>query len=86
MPIRSAVISVGSNPISLSSNSRGSAAAVTVFNMGGAGSGIVYLGDSQVSATTGLPIASNSTPIRTVGSPYGISNSGVQVVRILEEY
>lgn len=92
MPMRSANISVGSNQIALASNSSTAPQSyVTVFNMGGAGSGIIWVGDSQVSVASGVAIPSNNnsgngTPIPVGGGSqlYGISNSGVQNVRIVE--
>ena len=90
MPIRSSALSVGSNPLALASNSWSHAAArITVFNMGGAGSGIVYVGgDQQVRPASGLPVPSNSSlVINTAGSTaYAVSNEQYQTVRILEEY
>ena len=90
MPIRSAVISVGSNPKALASNSMPTAAArVIVHNMGGAASGIVYIGDEEVTVSSGVALASNATPltINTAGGTvYAISQTEYQTVRILEEY
>lgn len=90
MPIRASNISLGSNPLALASNSWSHAAArITVYNMGGAGSGIIYLGgDTSVRAASGLPLPSNSSiTVNTAGSTlYGVSQEQYQVVRILEEY
>lgn len=88
MPIRSASITVGSNAIALTSNSsvvvQGS---VLVQNMGGTLPGIVYVGDSQVSASTGFILASNASQQFYVGGNgvlYGITQNPNQTVRVVE--
>lgn len=90
MPFRSASITVGSTPVALASNSSGSnaQASVLVMNRAGNGSGIVYLGDAQVTTASGLPLASNTTQqinLGGVGVLYGVAAAGEsQTIRIIE--
>jgi hypothetical protein len=86
MPIQESSITVGASAVALGSNSFTSGS-VTIFNMGGSGAGIVYLGGPNVTAGTGAAIASNASPQTyptSGGKVYGISNSGNQTVRVIE--
>lgn len=92
MPFQSVSLTVGATPVALASNTGAqpltfSRSEVVIHNMGGAGSGLIYVGDSQVTALSGMAIASNT--YLTVAAPqsasvYAVSNSGNQTVRVLE--
>lgn len=88
MPIRSASVTVGSTAVALASNGSSTPqGSVFVSNMGGKGSGIIYIGDAQVTAASGVAIPSNVTQQVYVGGQgqlFAISNEASQTVRIIE--